>query len=189
MLLVLFKVLPSLLLRILGLGRNPNKTLGFWEQTNNYAIVWKTIPSFKSPCSSIPLILACLISFLSLPLPLPLLSFSLLSLSIRFGLSKNERPIFSYLIFLYNTYIHIFCYHLVLSSYHICDPIISFLIYHIYFAYFLSLAYIVYLIYFILFLVSCSLQVSYAFMSRILSYNLSYTILYVYLRSYTFHIW
>ena len=87
-LLVLFKVLPSLLLRILGLGRNPNKTLDFWEQTNNYAIVWKTIPSFKSSCSSIPLILACLISFLSLPLPLLLLSFSLLSLSIRFGLSK-----------------------------------------------------------------------------------------------------
>ena len=85
-LLVLFKILPSLLLRILGLGRNPNKTLGFWEQTNNYAIVWKTIPSFKSPCSSIPLILAFLISFL--PLPLLLLSFSLLSLSIRFGLSK-----------------------------------------------------------------------------------------------------
>ena len=28
MLLVLFKVLPSILLRILGLGRNPNKTLG-----------------------------------------------------------------------------------------------------------------------------------------------------------------
>ena len=28
------------------------------------------------------------------------------------------------LIFLYNTYIHIFCYHLVLSSYHICNPII-----------------------------------------------------------------
>ena len=28
MLLVLFKVLPSLLLRILGLGRNPSKTLG-----------------------------------------------------------------------------------------------------------------------------------------------------------------
>ena len=67
--------------------------------------------------------------------------------------------------------------------------IISFLIYHIYFAYFLSLAYIVYLIYFIVFLVSCSLQVSYTFMSRILSYNLSYTILYVYLHSYTFHIW
>ena len=66
--------------------------------------------------------------------------------------------------------------------------IISFLIYHKYFAYFLSLSYIVYLIYFILFLVSCSLQVSYAFMSRILSYNLSYTILYVYLHSYTFHI-
>ena len=67
--------------------------------------------------------------------------------------------------------------------------IISFLIYHIYFAYFLSLAYIVYLIYFIVFLVSCSLQVSYTFMSRILSYNLSYTIMYVYLHSYTFHIW
>ena len=28
------------------------------------------------------------------------------------------------LIFLYNTYIHIFCYHLVLSSYHIYNPII-----------------------------------------------------------------
>ena len=35
MLLVLFKVLPSLLLRILGLGRNPNKTLGL-ETTNNH---------------------------------------------------------------------------------------------------------------------------------------------------------
>ena len=100
MLLVLFKVLPILLLRIPGLGRNHNKTLGFWEQTNNYAIVWKTIPSFKSPCSSIPLILACLISFLPLPPPILLLSFSLLSLSIRFGLSKNERPICSYLLFL-----------------------------------------------------------------------------------------
>ena len=66
--------------------------------------------------------------------------------------------------------------------------IYHFLSYHIYFAYLLSLAYIVYLIYFILFLVSCSLQVFYAFMSRILSYNLSYTMLYVYLRSYTFHI-
>ena len=58
---------------------------------------------------------------------------------------------------------------------------------------------IVYLIYFILFLISYSLQVSYTFMFisfhvhilcmyHILSYNLSYTVLYFYLHSYTFHI-
>ena len=121
-LLVLFKVLPSLLLRILGLGRYPNKTLGFWEQTNNYAIVWKTIPSFKSPCSSIPLILACYSLFSSssslLLLLLLLFSPSLLSLStvlslkmrLLFGLiscllrpclAKTRKPIFlnTFLIF------------------------------------------------------------------------------------------
>ena len=94
-LLVLFKVLPSLLLRILGLGRNPNKTLGFWEQTNNYAIVWKTIPSFKSPCSSIPLILACFSLFSSSPsLLLLLLLFSLSLLSLSTVLSHKMRPLF-----------------------------------------------------------------------------------------------
>ena len=36
--------------------------------------------------------------------------------------------------------------------------------------------------------VSYTVQVSYTFISKILSYNLSYTILYFYLHSYTFHI-
>ena len=108
MLLVLFKVLPSLLLRILGLGRNPNKTLGFWEQTNNHAIVWKTIPSFKSPCSSIPKSKFHTFDLSLLDL-LPSSSSSSSSSSSLFLSSlplytvwslKNERPICSYLIYL-----------------------------------------------------------------------------------------
>ena len=62
MLLLLFKVLPSLLLRILGLGRNPYKTLGL-ETTNNHPSMeihtnQRSILKFSS---SIPLILASLL--------------------------------------------------------------------------------------------------------------------------------
>ena len=94
-LLVLFMVLPSLLLRILGLGRNPNKTLGL-ETTNNHTIAWKTIQSFKSPCSSIqnhivPYLSLALLLFSSSSLPLPLLlSFPLLPFFSTFFVSQNE---------------------------------------------------------------------------------------------------
>ena len=95
--LVLFKVLTSLLLRILGLGRNPNKTLGFWEQTNNYAIVWKTISSFKSPCSSIPFWSSIFFLFSSsLFFSSSFFSFLLLlfSLSLRFSLYLETKFVF-----------------------------------------------------------------------------------------------
>ena len=110
-------------------------------------------------------------------------------LLILFLYSYFEYFTYSYLIMSLVYVFFIFRFYVFYCILYTVTYIISFLIYHKYFAYFLSLAYIVYLIYFILFLVSCSLQVSYAFMSRILSYNLSYTILYVYLHSYTFHIW
>ena len=99
-LLVLFMVLPSLPLRILGLGRNPNKTLGL-ETTNNHTIAWKTIQSFKSPCSSIPFCLLELLSFSSSSLPLPLLlllSFPLFSPSLYGSLSLFGDQIWSSLI-------------------------------------------------------------------------------------------
>ena len=62
----------------------------------------------------------------------------------------------------------------ILNLFHIISYIIffaSFLYFHVHF---LSCSYIV--------------HVSYTFISRILSYNLSYTVLYFYLHSYTFHI-
>ena len=84
-LLVLFKVLPRLLLRILGLGRNPNKTLGFGNKLITIK-AWKFIQNFRIPCSSIPLILASPYSspLLLLPLYLPLLLSFCSSLSLRF---------------------------------------------------------------------------------------------------------
>ena len=66
MLLVLFKVLPSLLLRILGLGRNPNKTLGL-ELINFSRIPYKIHmihTRIHTQVSSIPFCLTPLSSLL-----------------------------------------------------------------------------------------------------------------------------
>ena len=94
MLLVLFKVLPSLLLRILGLGRNPNKTLGL-ELINFSRIPYKIHmihTRIHTQVSSIPFCSSIFFLFSSSSLPLPLLlSFPLIiffSSSPRFGLSK-----------------------------------------------------------------------------------------------------
>ena len=98
MLLLLFKVLPSLLLRILGLGRNPNKTLGL-ELINFSRIPYKIHmihTRIHTQVSSIPFWPSFPLLFSSSSLPLPLLlSFPLPSLSLRFGLPKMRDQIFA----------------------------------------------------------------------------------------------
>ena len=107
------------------------------------------------------------------------------------------------LIFLYNTYIHIFFYHLVLSSYHICNPIIYHeciyaLLYsyiHIYLYIFISL-YIIYTsyplcvfyhdlaIHVLSIFLSCMLLLIHLGMSIIYSYHIilySYHVIYLYI--------
>ena len=69
-------------------------------------------------------------------------------------------------------------------------------LWHIFYLYFycilVSILYIFFasFLYFHVHFLSCSyiVHVSYTFISRILSYNLSYTVMYFYLHSYTFHI-
>ena len=75
---------------------------------------------------------------------------------------------------------HILCLLLVICFYHILD-LFHIIYYIIFFASFL---------YFHVHFLSCSytMHVSYTFISHILSYNLSYTVLYFYLHPYTFHI-
>ena len=148
---------------LLNLSFNPYPSSNFNSLSSYIPIACQTFSITCSMSLASPLFILFLYSYLS-TLHIPILIMSLV-----------------YVFFIFRFYV----FYCILCT---ITYIISFLIYHNYFAYFLSLAYIVYLIYFILFLVSCSLQVSYAFMSRILLYNLSYTILYVYLHSYTFHI-
>ena len=70
-------------------------------------------------------------------------------------------------------------------------------LWHIFYLYFYCIHVFILYIFFVSFLyfhvhfLSCSyiVHVSYTFISRILSYNQSYTVMYFYLHSYTFHIW
>ena len=75
---------------------------------------------------------------------------------------------------------HIFCLFLVICLYRILD------LFHIISCIILFACFLYFHVHFL----SCSytVHVSYTFISRILSYNLSYTVLYFYLHSYTFHI-
>ena len=66
----------------------------------------------------------------------------------------------------------------------------SLIVYLIYFIYYLLYHILCKFLYFHVHFLSCSytVHISYTFISRILSFNLSYTILYFYLHSYNFHL-
>ena len=79
-------------------------------------------------------------------------------------------PYLSHILYLFL----VICLYRILDLFHIISCIIFFASFIYFHVHFLSCSYIMY--------------VSYTFISRILSYNLSYIVLYFYLHSYTFHI-
>ena len=124
----------------------------------------------------ITLIVASLIEYILILIQIIYLwLLTLIILSNAFHVFQNISiyHIIPYLSHIFFLFLVIFLYR-ILDLFHIISCIIffaSFLYFHVHF---LSCSYTV--------------HVSYTFISRILLYNLSYTVLYFYLHSYTFHI-